>query len=395
MKHIYSRLLIVMVFFGASNFSNGQVYYVNFSGAAEVPSNNSTGTGKATITIDLVANTMRVQADFSGLLAGVTASHIHAATAVAGTGTAGVATSVPTFTGFPSGVTSGTYDHTFDMLLSSSYNPAYITANGGTPASAWAALRAAIAAGKAYHNIHSSLFPGGEIRGFLIPCPTINVSIPDAFALSSGTLANTVYPAYAPASSLTLQANATGGNGTYTYNWSNSATTSSITVSPTVMTTYSVSVKDQNGCPGSASKVVKVMDISGGKNGDKIVVCHKGNTLTIGYTGVADHLGHNDMLGSCESNTGRITSAIMIEADLGIKVLGNPSPNYFDIKIGSSASNNMQLIVYDNLGRVIERKTSLQSNQIVRFGNSYQAGIYLVEIIQGTQKQTLKLIKTN
>jgi hypothetical protein len=395
MKHIYSRLLIVMVFFGASNFSNGQVYYVNFSGAAEVPSNNSTGTGKATITIDLVANTMRVQADFSGLLAGVTASHIHAATAVAGTGTAGVATSVPTFTGFPSGVTSGTYDHTFDMLLSSSYNPAYITANGGTPASAWAALRAAIAAGKAYHNIHSSLFPGGEIRGFLIPCPTINVSIPDAFALSSGTLANTVYPAYAPASSLTLQANATGGNGTYTYNWSNSATTSSITVSPTVMTTYSVSVKDQNGCPGSASKVVKVMDISGGKNGDKIVICHHGNTLTIGYTGVADHLGHNDMLGSCESNTGRITSAIMIEADLGIKVLGNPSPNYFDIKIGSSASNNMQLIVYDNLGRVIERKTSLQSNQIVRFGNSYQAGIYLVEIIQGTQKQTLKLIKTN
>jgi hypothetical protein len=395
MKHIYSRLLIVMVFFGASNFSNGQVYYVNFSGAAEVPSNNSTGTGKATITIDLVANTMRVQADFSGLLAGVTASHIHAATAVAGTGTAGVATSVPTFTGFPSGVTSGTYDHTFDMLLSSSYNPAYITANGGTPASAWAALKAAIAAGKAYHNIHSSLFPGGEIRGFLIPCPTINVSIPDAFALSSGTLANTVYPAYAPASSLTLQANATGGNGTYTYNWSNSATTSSITVSPTVMTTYSVSVKDQNGCPGSASKVVKVMDISGGKNGDKIVICHHGNTLTIGYTGVADHLGHNDMLGSCESNTGRITSAIMIEADLGIKVLGNPSPNYFDIKIGSSASNNMQLIVYDNLGRVIERKTSLQSNQIVRFGNSYQAGIYLVEIVQGTQKQTLKLIKTN
>jgi hypothetical protein len=395
MKHIYSRLLIVMVFFGASNFSNGQVYYVNFSGAAEVPSNNSTGTGKATITIDLVANTMRVQADFSGLLAGVTASHIHAATAVAGTGTAGVATSVPTFTGFPSGVTSGTYDHTFDMLLSSSYNPAYITANGGTPASAWAALRAAIAAGKAYHNIHSSLFPGGEIRGFLIPCPTINVSIPDAFALSSGTLANTVYPAYAPASSLTLQANATGGNGTYTYNWSNSATTSSITVSPTVMTTYSVSVKDQNGCPGSASKVVKVMDISGGKNGDKIVICHHGNTLTIGYTGVADHLGHNDMLGSCESNTGRITSAIMIEADLGIKVLGNPSPNYFDIKIGSSASNNMQLIVYDNLGRVIERKTSLQSNQIVKFGNSYQAGIYLVEIIQGTQKQTLKLIKAN
>lgn len=396
MKKFYSRLLIGIFLLAASYLSNGQIYYVNFSGAAEVPSNNSTGTGKALITIDPVANTMRVQATFSGLLAGVTASHIHAATANAGTGTAGVATSVPTFTGFPSGVTSGTYDRTFDMLLSSSYNPAYITANGGTPASAWTALKAAIAAGKAYHNIHSSLFPGGEIRGFLTPCPTINVSIPDAFALSSGTLANTVYPAYAPASSLTLQANATGGNGTYTYNWSNSATTSSITVSPTVQTTYTVNVKDQNNCPGSASKVVKVMNISGGKNGDKIVVCHKGNTLTIGYDGVADHLGHNDMLGSCELNAGRVTSANMIEeTDLGVKVLGNPSSNYFDIRIGNNTTNTTSLIVYDNLGRVVERKTSLQSNQIVRIGNSYHTGIYLVEIVQGTQKQTLKLIKAN
>jgi hypothetical protein len=167
-------------------------------------------------------------------------------------------------------------------------------------------------------------------------------------------------------------------------------------VSPTVQTTYSVSVKDQNSCPGSASKVVKVMDISGGKNGDKIVVCHKGNTLTIGYDGVADHLGHSDMLGSCELNSGRITSANMMEeADLGIKVLGNPSSNYFDIRIGNNATNNTSLTVYDNFGRVIEIKTSLHSNQVVRLGNSYHTGIYLVQIVQGTQKQTLKLIKAN
>ena len=183
---------------------------------------------------------MRVQTNFSGLLAGVTAAHIHAPTAVPGTGTAGVATSVPTFPGFPSGVTAGTYDRTFDMLLSSSYNPSFVTNNGGTTASAFAALRAAISAGRAYLNIHSSMFPGGEIRGFLNLCPTINVSIPDAFALPSGVLANTVYPAYAPASSLTLQANVSGGTAPYSYNWSNGATTSSITVSPTTTTSILV-----------------------------------------------------------------------------------------------------------------------------------------------------------
>jgi len=405
MKHFYSRLwllvikktvLLLIVFFGASYVSNAQIYWVSLSGPAEVPANNSPGIGKSLVTIDAVANTMRVQVTFSGLVAGVTASHIHTPTAVAGSGTAGVATTVPTFTGFPSGVTFGTYDQTFNMLLSSSYNPSFVTNNGGTPASAWVAFRAGVSAGKAYLNIHSTTFPGGEIRGFLNLCPAINVSIPDALALPGGTLANTVYPAYAPASSLMLQANVSGGTGPYNYTWSNSATTSSINVSPTITTSYSLSVKDQNGCAGSATKTVNVVNISGGKNGDKIVICHHGNTLTIGNSGVADHLGHGDMLGSCEINTSRVISTVVGETkDLAIRVLGNPSPNYFDIQIGGNADNNIRLTVYDNLGRVIERKSSLPSNQIVRIGGSYHSGIYLVEIIQGTQKQTFKLVKAN
>jgi hypothetical protein len=405
MKQFYSRLwflaikktlLLLIVFFGASYVSSGQIYWVSLSGPNEVPANNSPGVGKAIITIDAVSNTMRVQATFSGLLAGVTASHIHAATAVAGTGTAGVATTTPTFTGFPSGVTAGTYDHTFNMLLSSSYNPAYITANGGTPASAWTALRTAISAGKSYLNIHSTQFPAGEIRGFLNLCPTINVSIPDAFALGGGVLANTVYPAYAPAASLMLQSNVSGGIGSYNYTWSNGATTSSITVHPTVTTNYSLSVQDQNSCPGSATKTVTVLNISGGNKSDKIIVCHNGHDITIATPALVDHLQHGDMLGSCEPNSGRVRSTDLLETtDPAIRVLGNPSPNHFDIQIQGKADNNIRLTVYDNLGRVIERKSSLPSNQIVRLGASYQSGIYLVEIIQGTQKQTLKLVKAN
>jgi hypothetical protein len=80
---------------------------------------------------------------------------------------------------------------------------------------------------------------------------------------------------------------------------------------------------------------------------------------------------------------------------LAIRVLSNPSPNYFDIQIQGNADNNVRLTVYDNLGRVIERKSSLPSNQTVRLGNSYQSGIYLVEIVQGTQRQIVKLVKAN
>jgi hypothetical protein len=144
-------------------------YEAILNGPSESPPNASPGTGFAEVDIDTTANTMRVQVVFAGLLGTTTASHIHSATATPGTGTAPVATTVPTFTGFPLGVTSGTYDHTFDMTLASSYNPSFVTANGGTPASAEAALFASIAAGTAYLNIHSTVVPGGEIRGFLQP----------------------------------------------------------------------------------------------------------------------------------------------------------------------------------------------------------------------------------
>jgi hypothetical protein len=147
------------------------VYGVTLNGASESPPNASPGVGSGTVTIDTVANTMAVNLTFSGLLGTTTASHIHAPTAAPFTGTAGVATTTPTFTGFPLGVTSGTYSNTFDLLMASSYNPAYITANGGTVAGAEAALLSSIASGQAYLNIHTTVVPGGEIRGFLIAVP--------------------------------------------------------------------------------------------------------------------------------------------------------------------------------------------------------------------------------
>jgi hypothetical protein len=137
------------------------------SGANENTPNQSPGTGLAAVFFDTLAQTLRVKVAFANLTTPNTACHIHAATATAGTGNAGVATTTPTFTGFPGGVTSGTYDHTFDLTQLSSYNAAFVTANGGTASSAEAALVAALMADTSYLNIHTLEFPGGEIRGFL------------------------------------------------------------------------------------------------------------------------------------------------------------------------------------------------------------------------------------
>ena len=143
----------------------------------------SPGTGSTQVTVDFDDITMRVEASFAGLIGPTTVSHIHCCTAEPFTGVASVATQIPTFEGFPAGVQSGAYNGTFDMTLASSYNPDFVTSQGGVEG-AFSALVSGFEAGTAYLNIHSSAFPGGEIRGFLQPIPE-----PQTWALMATGLA--------------------------------------------------------------------------------------------------------------------------------------------------------------------------------------------------------------
>jgi CHRD domain/PEP-CTERM motif len=171
MKRILSLIVLAFALAVLSGVAKADslVFTTTLSGANEVPPNASPGTGTAVITIDTTTHMMTVNINFSGLSGNTTASHIHCC-APPGTN-AQVATTTPTFTDFPLGVQSGTYLHTFDLTLASSYNPAFITSHGGTVTQAEADLIAGIVAGQAYLNIHTNLFPGGEIRGQLAAVP--------------------------------------------------------------------------------------------------------------------------------------------------------------------------------------------------------------------------------
>jgi hypothetical protein len=208
------------------------IYAAALSGPNESPANNSTGIGIAKITLDFDLFTMRVEASFNDLQGTVTASHIHAATAIPFSGTAGVATQTPTFSGFPTGVTNGSYDHTFDLTQAESYNPAFIAANGGTISTASNAFFNALAQGRAYFNIHTSMFPGGEVRGFLIE-PVGIVSITRAAAntihlecFGRAEFANRIEasPDLNPTNFTTLAEVKTGKDGTFEYNDTNPGT---------------------------------------------------------------------------------------------------------------------------------------------------------------------------
>ena len=124
------------------------------------------GTGFVTLVFDDVADTLSIQSAWSGLSGTTTVAHIHCCTASPFTGTAGVAVTPGTLPGFPTGVSSGSYSRVIDLTQTASFTAAFLGASGGTVEGAVERLLSNLDAGRAYFNIHSTTFGGGEIRGF-------------------------------------------------------------------------------------------------------------------------------------------------------------------------------------------------------------------------------------
>jgi CHRD domain-containing protein/PEP-CTERM motif-containing protein len=181
-------LAVIVLMFSAVARADQVVLTATLTGSQEVPPTGSPGIGSALVTLDTVTNLLTVNVSFAGLGSPTIASHIHCC-APPGTN-AMVATAVPTFPGFPLGVTTGTYLMTFDLTVASSYNPAFITAHGGTVAGAQAAFIAGLISGQTYLNIHTTQFPGGEIRGQLqaVPEPASLLLLTTGFLGAAGAL---------------------------------------------------------------------------------------------------------------------------------------------------------------------------------------------------------------
>lgn len=151
-----------------------KIYTGTLSGLNEVMPVMTTGTGQVTLTLNTAAQTLRIQVTFSSLVGNTAMAHVHCC-ALPGNNV-GVATMLPSLIGFPVGVNGGSMDQTLNLLDAMSYSGTFLTnPGGGTAAGASAALEAGLDAGTAYFNIHTSSFPGGEIRANLQLLPAAAV----------------------------------------------------------------------------------------------------------------------------------------------------------------------------------------------------------------------------
>ena len=77
-----------------------------------------------------------------------------------------------------------------------------------------------------------------------------------------------------------------------------------------------------------------------------------------------------------------------------VEATPNPSPDRFTIVVRSSNETDVVSIkVFDATGRLIETRRSVNLNETFQMGERYRPGTYLMEVVQGREKKTVKLIK--
>lgn len=164
-----------------------QTYVANLDGLQENPPHATPAFGQATAV--LAGNVLTVSGSFSGLLANYTGSHIH--NAPAGTNGGVVFPLVNNGAGTSGGWDAGT-------------NSFVLTA----------AQIATLQAGNYYVNVHSQLWPGGEIRGQLyLDVPADAQDAPEAFTLQQN------YPnPFNPTTTIQLTMGETGHASLVVYN---------------------------------------------------------------------------------------------------------------------------------------------------------------------------------
>ncbi|RXK61634.1 T9SS type A sorting domain-containing protein [Lacibacter luteus] len=103
--------------------------------------------------------------------------------------------------------------------------------------------------------------------------------------------------------------------------------------------------------------------------------------------------------GVCSSTPLRANKAVenielLPVINFAIKAYPNPSSSYFIIKIESSDTKkpiNVRVLSID--GKIIELRKDVTAGQTIEIGNGYYPGTYIVEVMQGERKTTMKLIK--
>jgi PKD repeat protein len=236
----------------------------------------------------------------------------------------------------------------------------------------------------------------------VVPAPAIAVTKSDN--TFTGLNTTTISLGYG-AQSLTLSA--TGGT---SYTWAPSNGLSSTSDSATVFTptsagtyTFSLTALNQYGCSASTLGTITVIDVRSGKNGDKVTICHQGRPISVDKEGVADHLAHGDVLGTCgpaelaTASAGDLRLTIPTAIN-GLTASPNPFTSQTDVSFTLAADEpNLSLDLYDLRGMKVQNvySGSVKANQNYNFpvSSNLSPGVYFFRLSGSNTVLNFKVIK--
>jgi hypothetical protein len=77
---------------------------------------------------------------------------------------------------------------------------------------------------------------------------------------------------------------------------------------------------------------------------------------------------------------------------MDVQVLPNPSINFFNLIVTSSTDDAPTVRVFDMQGRLLDEKRGA-IGQAIRIGDGLAAGTYVVQVVQGPNMKSLKIVK--
>jgi len=79
--------------------------------------------------------------------------------------------------------------------------------------------------------------------------------------------------------------------------------------------------------------------------------------------------------------------------EFDVKVTPNPGTAYFDLIVTSAFKSPVRIRILDISGRTVGNDQKVSPNSHIRLGETWTAGTYFAEIVQGDQKKVVKIIK--
>nr|WP_262918049.1 T9SS type A sorting domain-containing protein [Pontibacter sp. E15-1] len=201
----------------------------------------------------------------------------------------------------------------------------------------------------------------------------------------------TVYPGYKAANRATLTASTNITKASHTFKWSNGATSQYVEVSPEVTTSYTVTATDPSGCSSTDEVTVFVDDSRCGKNGEKIVVCHKGKSLCVAQDAVEDHLAHGDAIGDCGTEDKKSDAKKPQE----FSVYPNPMGTKAQVTLRLQEQDYITLDILDMDGKVVQQlyRGTAAANEKLNFDIKRSIGNQSMYVARLTTSQGTEFIK--